>query len=569
MSFAGPNPSSQRAPNTRSSSKPPAASKKSGSKQPTLSQTLNRNASRNSNRPEEEDEIDAYESTHVHDAKMGELHLRSLGLIRPQEQANAAIIGRALHVIANNTGVVENMANRTAILACAYLLEKLSTEVFVNEVTQQITETLKQSFADIKSTLQDTMAAMKNELIEATTKANETVTQASNIIQETYRNIEQTTTTYKDALTSNKLTTGNTPFTATTNIDPRTRAREAIRLRQILLNVDKTKANDLIRGGSTTSIVGRANDTLKTLDNDSDKHSIRAAKRLENGGLLLEANCEEAARWIIKNAEEFTECFGAGTTLMKRTYTMIARFVTVDFNPTSVGAHMELATANNFDPTDIASMKWIKPEEKRSQGQKAAHLMIKLHDPDLANRLTVEGIYIHHERVNIERERKEPLRCYKCQGWDHLAANCERAEFCGRCGDAKHTMKDCKSTDLYCTPCGKRGHASGDRRACPIFKQKCDELNARIPENTMPYYPTKEAWTFALAPKTVPNYARRYVSPTATQPTQRQRRPLTGREPPLGREMSVNPTTGSNATQVSTRQLTIEPHYRGTPPPDN
>ena len=47
--------------------------------------------------------------------------------------------------------------------------------------------------------------------------------------------------------------------------------------------------------------------------------------------------------------------------------------------------------------------------------------------------------------------------------------------------------------------CNVEGHASWDR-LCPTFIHKCDELNDRLSENNMLYYPMNEPWTHAMQP---------------------------------------------------------------------
>ena len=37
-------------------------------------------------------------------------------------------------------------------------------------------------------------------------------------------------------------------------------------------------------------------------------------------------------------------------------------------------------------------------------------------------------------------------------------------------------------------------------RLCPVFIQKCKEMNGRLTENNMPYFPTDEPWTHILQP---------------------------------------------------------------------
>ena len=55
----------------------------------------------------------------------------------------------------------------------------------------------------------------------------------------------------------------------------------------------------------------------------------------------------------------------------------------------------------------------------------------------------------------------------------------------------------------WCVSCQSNTHSSWDRD-CLIFNKKADEFDLHNPDNTLPYYPADEpwSWTDALAPKT-------------------------------------------------------------------
>ena len=40
--------------------------------------------------------------------------------------------------------------------------------------------------------------------------------------------------------------------------------------------------------------------------------------------------------------------------------------------------------------------------------------------------------------------------------------------------------------------------------SCPTFLRKCEALDGHFPVNAMPYYPSKESWTWAAAPANPP-----------------------------------------------------------------
>ncbi|KAF5381378.1 hypothetical protein D9615_008296 [Tricholomella constricta] len=594
-----------------------------------------------------------------HNTQMSEKHLRSLGLIRAPGKPNATTLSNILHVLANYEGIVDNPVNHDAILACAYLVGTLDHNVLKDEVSREINKQLEKNRTEMKTLIEATVADLRTDLIDAAATSHEQAKQANSEIQETARTIEKTVTSYRDALTS-KTNPGPVPFTLNGNIDPRLRAREAIKMRQLLVDVDFYADNANLKDCSVAELVNKANAAIAMVDITS-KHSICAARRLVNGGILLEANTEAAAKWINDNASDFSNGLSTGAMLQRRMYNMIARFVSVEFDP-SLADHRDSVHENNRIPLGaIASMKWIKPQERRSPSQKSAHLAIlsrtsltttpkvtpttlsharppyiydttffsdtlpryyhllrpvpvlvlvsislsqiylashsyplssfdrissgellrqRSRPPNIlskavflderqacplrwfqiANELAVRGLFILGERISVEKDHKEPLRCFKCQDWDHLANACHRSvAYCGRCGGDGHSARDCNSEQIYCIPCGRRGHISGDRRHCPIYRKKRDELNARMPENAMPYFPTEEPWTHATVPRLTPPKII-YANPTMqTQQNQRQRKQQ-GREPPLSREGSLvlplSQTTPPTSQPIQWMQVT-------------
>ena len=86
----------------------------------------------------------------------------------------------------------------------------------------------------------------------------------------------------------------------------------------------------------------------------------------------------------------------------------------------------------------------------------------------------------------------------------------QQHDTCGTCAGRHHTP-DCKNGDRpRCISCQMEGHASWSRE-CPVFIHKCEEMNDRLTENYLPYFPMEEAWTHVSCP---PKPARQAYSST-------------------------------------------------------
>lgn len=211
-------------------------------------------------------------------------------------------------------------------------------------------------------------------------------------------------------------------------------------------------------------------------------------------------------KWLLTDAQHtrFTDDFGYGAEIKPRSYAIIAYFIPLTFDPENVKHLREVEEINDLPTNTITKANWIKPKEKRAANQTCGHAIFTTSSPDVANSIISKGFYICHKRIKANKCKREPLRCLRCQRWNHVASSCPAPnDICGTCGNNHRTANCTDNNKLHCTPCGKDGHASWDR-SCPTFVQKCKDLDTNNIENRMPYYPTDEPWTHAFTPPANP-----------------------------------------------------------------
>ncbi|KAG2746339.1 hypothetical protein P692DRAFT_201688899, partial [Suillus brevipes Sb2] len=131
----------------------------------------------------------------------------------------------------------------------------------------------------------------------------------------------------------------------------------------------------------------------------------------------------------------------------------------------------------------------------RSSEQRKAFALLQVADAYTANGLLRDGLCIEQERIAVRKDKKEPIRCAKCQNYGHIARNCSApADICGTCA-GQHPTSQCNAyRTTRCANCRIDNHTSWSRK-CPEFIRRCDLLNDKFPENRMPYFPTEAAWT--------------------------------------------------------------------------
>ena len=155
---------------------------------------------------------------------------------------------------------------------------------------------------------------------------------------------------------------------------------------------------------------------------------------------------------------------------------------------------------NGLPDGSLLRARWIKPAHRRARNQTCSHVILIASAADTANKILTNGLVICQKRVYAEKCKKEPTRCLKCQGWGHLSFDCKLTQdTCGTCAGRHRTANCTPGSRPRCVSCGIEGHTSWSR-SCPVFIQKCDEMNGRLIENAMPYFPTNEPWTHIMQP---------------------------------------------------------------------
>ncbi|KAG2071128.1 hypothetical protein BDR04DRAFT_1016850, partial [Suillus decipiens] len=85
------------------------------------------------------------------------------------------------------------------------------------------------------------------------------------------------------------------------------------------------------------------------------------------------------------------------------------------------------------------------------------------------NHILKEGICINAHHYTINKDKKEPLHCAKCQKFGHMAHNCSSPHnICGTCS-GHHWTTQCNSFYTECcVNCKSKTHTSWSHK-CPEF----------------------------------------------------------------------------------------------------
>ena len=380
----------------------------------------------------------------------------------------------------------------------------------MNDTQAKINESLTSSNPSAESLIETTLVTTRLDKIQ------QTVDTLSTQVKETTQQGN-----YKAALLSGMDDPGNPNQQTIERL-----AREAIKARQILIDISPDSP---IAPGKTShaQLVDKIKNALKNIQKESTPDlAIRAVKQFPNGGTIVEFLNPEAAKHLKQEdiKRKFLDLLDPKAKIKERTYPVVIRFVPLTFNPTDEEQIRELERENGWEQGAVVSARWIKPPGKRTNTQQVAHILATFNNPETANKGIRDGIMLNHTRLQMAKNKQEPIQCAKCQRYGHIAKECiSHKDTCAKCA-GEHRTSDCDNhLSRGCVSCKSDDHSSMDRFKCPEFARKCAVLESKRPENLMPYFPTDEAWTQVLAPPKAPPYIK--TTTTTTTPTPPQPEP--------------------------------------------
>ena len=250
----------------------------------------------------------------------------------------------------------------------------------------------------------------------------------------------------------------------------------------------------------------------------NNPRAIRGTKILNNFDILLEFDTDASTDLFRKYSDVILSRLCPSARIRPRRYPLIFRFVPCkgDFDPESNDHIRDIELDNGAADNAISSASWCKRPDQRSPNQQTANLKVYCSSPEHANFFLKERIRVQGEIVNVRKDIRMPIRCNQCQEYDHIRANCTNPEKCANCASMEHTTGNCIiGNKPCCVSCGVNSDHGSASPSCPMLKRKCEALDIRFPENSMPYFPTADRSTWAAAPRNPPR-------PTSPMPQRSQ-----------------------------------------------
>ncbi|KIJ11401.1 hypothetical protein PAXINDRAFT_157320 [Paxillus involutus ATCC 200175] len=377
-----------------------------------------------------------------------------------KEIASQVITAIAPHVLKTSESLHENVEE------IKQLQTSISSNSNPNAINIQVSiERVEEATDAILSSLEDVknVVTLLNPSLEATQNCiNSLVAKTTESPPLPHAQTQLQPTSYSAAVKA--TTSSNHPVSAAL-------ARAAIQDHQIFL--EPQQGQPLFTADQSTNDIA---ETMKmVLDNihqdDAPPLIIKALSKMKNGGLIIEFDSYPSAQWLRQDEirDTFLMMLGTSAEFKERIYSILIPFLPVSSQIYEDKWIRAIEVENDLPIHAIRSTRWIKPIEKRSPGQRVAHAIFQLNSPQAVNILLRDGLYICKDKLHPMKDKREPIRCACCQKWGHIA-------------------RDCKATHDTCATPANNPH-------CPTYERKCEELDAKHPENSMPYFPTIEEWT--------------------------------------------------------------------------
>ena len=186
------------------------------------------------------------------------------------------------------------------------------------------------------------------------------IKQATQGVTEMTAKFTESSTMYRDALVrSPPQSNGTEPRYS--QLGPRLRAREGMRARQVLIDLDRAEEASALRDNNVSEIRDKANKALAAscAPQDTLEHQVKAVTKLRNRGILLELNSNTAVVWFLdsETRKSFLSHFHPSATIKPRLYNVVVQFVPLSFRPGREADLQEIEEVNGVEVGGISKAR--------------------------------------------------------------------------------------------------------------------------------------------------------------------------------------------------------------------
>ena len=177
---------------------------------------------------------------------------------------------------------------------------------------------------------------------------------------------------------------------------------------------DPGTETDIFKDLTEKEIIEKANLAIHMMQDDDfqapEGIQFLHAKKTSNGGVILMMKTIEAAAWLRNPGVigRFTEKMGGTATASATLYMIVAEYVPVSYSPEGYKVNAAVEENSGLNRGAIQEVRYIKQIHRRAQGQRMAHVMMGITDPEQANKAIRQGLIIEGKRVLARRHKMDP-----------------------------------------------------------------------------------------------------------------------------------------------------------------
>jgi hypothetical protein len=224
-----------------------------------------------------------------------------------------------------------------------------------------------------------------------------------------------------------------------------------------------------------------AREAVFTLVNPRKKGiQVRAVKKISGNGLMVETANAEGLKAFTENTK-LKEAGLKTSTPQKRLPRVILYDVPRDISEKELLACMRKQNQDRLNEEDITAIKLCFRTGRKDSNETNWVLEVP---PQVREKLLIGKIYVSWNACKV-RDYISVSRCYKCQGFGHVAKYCRvNYEICAHCAESGHGTGQCTSKDKHascvnCRKAGKKGDHAASSVDCPMYKKALEIAVAR------------------------------------------------------------------------------------------
>ena len=274
--------------------------------------------------------------------------LEEEAIIDPEEQIDVDILAGALVQIALMDGMTPKASH--AIRSIALMLAQWQSDAAGNSMLRKMEmrmATMVDEMADKALAAARPQLQQMELLATALMGVQEKLTEVTDTLMGMSRDASKLTemvASYRDVVVHTGLS--NSPCQPTPSLSshptllaPRLQAREAVKARQVLLDIDDGPGHEAgaLLGDSIMALKERLNKVLRgsTDDGAQTSHKTRAVLKLRNGGILMELDSDSAAVWFAQDhiQQKFIQLLPLGINIKHCLFHAVVQFIPLTFRP--------------------------------------------------------------------------------------------------------------------------------------------------------------------------------------------------------------------------------------------